>query len=252
MAEIQVRYPFNNSTTTITPAVSTFCSDYIKGNGILYTEENTTVGYSSSSSLYTFRITPSWMTTTRGLYVYIPNCNAPVSYQFKYTLRYPNSNSSGTLIEEIMLADTNFKTKDYTKIPFYNIETDNVSLFAIDNLRNYIMLVKRKKIDDPSFTSFSFMTSKHTDDTDNFPIGLYEISDQTSPASHIYSENEPFQSPNIGYMSSYRLYQYSRDGYIYPDIYYCDGGLSVPPDGICRIGPSKFLKLGSNFFLKID
>lgn len=147
--------------------------------------------------------------------------------------------------------------RDYTTIPFYSYETDSTYMFAIDDINNFFMITEKIKIDDQSIKTCSIITRKIIGGSDDCPLGFYEFDDSVTNGdasiyTNLYTEASMHNAHNVGYCSKYSLYQYTRNGYIYPDIYYCDGGLSVPPDGIVRIGTSKFMKLGSNLFLRID
>ena len=147
--------------------------------------------------------------------------------------------------------------RDYTKIPFYSYETESTYMFAIDSLNNFFMITEKYKIDDHSIKNVSIITRKIHGGTESSPLGFYEYDDSVANSSclqytNLYTEDKLYNVHNIGYCSKYSLYQYTRNGYIYPDIYYCDGGLSVPPDGIVSIGASNFMRLGSNLFLRID
>ena len=119
------------------------------------------------------------------------------------------------------------------------------------------MITERFSIDDQSVKSYSIIARKTCDETEDNPLGFYQWNDSADFTyatyyANLYAEDKLYNASNVGYCSKYSLYQYTRDGFIYPDIYYCDGGLSVPPDGIVRIGTSKFMRLGSNLFLRID
>ena len=66
-------------------------------------------------------------------------------------------------------------------------------------------------------------------------------------------ENTYHNGNNVGYTSSINAYKYTIKGYYCDNLYYFDGGYTMPGESISTIGGIKFLKLGdSNLFIKME
>lgn len=269
MGKLQVRYPFGN--TSDGPFSNSILSNMKK----FFAGENSIGERYGSYSIGTASGTEGYATMT-----YIPSFMKNVNSYNGFSFRMSKATSSDGYLDLSRVAtNTNYGNlsdyqqntmyyhssttgnslygRDYTKIPFYSYETDSTYLFAIDDINNFFMITEKTKIDDRSIKSCSIITRKIIGGSDNCPLGFYEFDDSVtngdaSVYTNLYTDTNMYNAHNVGYCSKYSLYQYTRNGYIYHDIYYCDGGLSVPPDGIVRIGTSKFMKLGSNLFLRID
>ncbi len=266
MGKLIVSYPFDNSDYLVPGGVnsnSSLLSDYVKGSNAIGAKYGT---YSAGSdSIYVsgsgyYRC--YYATFTPRFFTPVFRWEIPTKPQTTKSLysRIYNGDYYNNLYK-----DDTITNKDYTTIPFYSYETESTYMFAIGNLINFFLLTERFLIDDPSVKSCAMFARKSASGNNpsnggvDLPSGniIYEWNDAAkisipTDAANIYTPDTLYNASNVGYCSTYSLYQYTRDGYIYPDIYYCDGGLSVPPDGIVRIGTSKFMRLGSNIFLRID
>ena len=255
MGKLQVRYPFINDSKLISGTF--FYADdyknamrpYFVGSNNIFSRHGS-ISIDGSQSSLTFRFIPSFRSDKAFDYK-IPAKTDNVAYLKLYQ---PGSSSYG---QNMLYYDNATNTRDYTTIPFYSYETDSTYMFAFDKLNNFLMITERFLIDDQAVKSYSIIARKTYDETEANPLGFYEWNDSADFTyatyyANLYTEDKLYNASNVGYCSKYSLYQYTRDGFIYPDIYYCDGGLSVPPDGIVRIGTSKFMRLGSNLFLRID
>lgn len=267
MGKLKITYPFDNGEYLVpggTTSNSALLLDYVKGTnaiGAKYGTYNagsdsvyaTTTG-SGYHRYYYATYTPKFFTPTF-------RWEVPVKTQVDralYSRIYVNSYYNNLYIDDTI---TN---RDYTTIPFYSYETESTYMFAFGNLLNFFLLTERFLIDDPTVKSCAMFARKSAEGTNPslstpFPYGnvICEWNDtakiiDSTDVSNIYTPDSLYNASNVGYCSTYSLYQYTRDGYMYPDIYYCDGGLSVPPDGIVCIGTSNFMRLGSNLFLRID
>ena len=260
MGTFQVRYPFANNYKFLLNG--TFSDVISYDNAILsyFVGANNIFGKYGTVSLYkaneanigtrALEFIPSF--ATRNTFEYhIPSKNSGNNAYFEV---YRPGTGLG---KNILYYDDTIQTRDYTTIPFYSYETSSTYMFAFDSLNNFFMITERISIDDPTVKSYALMSRKTYGATDENPLGFYEWNDSAdleNPTyyANLYTDTSLYNVSNIGYCSTCVLYQYVRDGFIYPDIYYCDGGMAVPPDGIVRIGASNFMRLGSNLFLRID
>ena len=259
MGKLQVRYPFINDNKLI---AGSFGSSITYGGTLLpyFIGDNNIFGKYGSINMYT-----SLTTYGEARFSFMPSFRT--DKKFEYTIpakQYGNTvylkvynPINATFGSNTLFADNTITTRDYTTIPFYSYETDSTYMFAFDSLNHFLMITERFSIDDQTVKSYSIIARKTCDETEDNPLGFYEWNDSADFTyatyyANLYTEDKLYNASNVGYCSKYSLYQYTRDGFIYPDIYYCDGGLSVPPDGIVRIGTSKFMRLGSNLFLRID
>ena len=270
MGKLLIRYPFINSSFRIIDTVyDNFCAD--PGYQSLFTGENG-IGKrygsyafakdSNSSGGATVTYTPTFV--KRGRFKWFMSFSTygesgclHLSRDDGYSVDTTVSESHNPMYAYSSSTNNGIFGRDYTKIPFYSYETDSTYLFAVDSLNNFFMVTERFMIDNQSIKNVSIITRKIHGETEECPLGFYEYDDSIANSNcmqytNLYTKDKLYNASNVGYCSKYSLYQYTRDGFIYPDIYYCDGGLSVPPDGIVRIGTSRFMRLGSNLFLRID
>lgn len=256
MAELEVYYPFTNSNTLNSTSFATL----VKGkNGVFEKTTNFRIGGGNNG--YVCNVEPLFWKSNRYYIKIIIANRSDGSWPTACRIADGNNNNnnytsiSGTTTLNTFYRIDDFHTRDYSTIPFYSLETSHTRMFAIDSLSNMMIATERLSMSDISNKTYSLMIKKNVGGTDECPLGLYEYTSNVSSAAECNQKrlnNEQYQSPNTGYCNTYMMYQYTREGYIYPDIYYSDGGLSVPPDGICQIGPSRFLKICGNFFLKMD
>ena len=264
MGTLKVRYPFANNVQYLLNG--TFSDVITYNNAILsyFVGVNNIFGKYGTVSLYRANdntlglrgldFTPSFA-TGRSFEYHIPSKNLSNTVLNKpYFQVWRPGSSTG---QNILYHDDTIQTRDYTTIPFYSYETSSTYMFAFDSLNNFFMITERISIDDPTVKSCALMSRKTYGATDMYPLGFYEWNDSADLErdayyANLYTDTSLYNVSNIGYCSTCVLYQYVRDGFIYPDIYYCDGGMAVPPDGIVRIGASNFMRLGSNLFLRID
>ena len=259
MGKFQIRYPFGNEDNSI---VDTTIYDRTFSNEITQALFKGEKNIGDKYGAYTFSIGGNvyWDGVT---ITYTPTFLKAGT--FKFYMPFPIAVHGGNLylarnIDKSYnnMYDYNIYGRDYSKIPLYSFESDSTYMFAVDDLANLFMITERAKIDDPTSRGISiFMRKTNTGTvTDSAPIGCYEFNDNSANSGYLdrtnlYTDSAQYNSCNTGYCNKYMMYQYTNNGYIYPDIYYCDGGMATPPDGIIRIGPSKFLKIASNIFLKI-
>lgn len=258
MGKLQVRYPFINDNKLIAGSFSS-ANPYDKALMPYFVGNNNIFSRYGSINMYA-----SYNIYGDAIFSFIPSFRSNKKFEYKISAKtgngaylkvyHPGNASYG---QNMLYYDNTTNTRDYTTIPFYSYETDSTYMFAFDKLNNFLMITERFSIDDQSIKSYSIIARKTCDETEDNPLGFYEWNDSADFTyatyyANLYTEDKLYNASNVGYCSKYSLYQYTRDGFIYPDIYYCDGGLSVPPDGIVRIGTSKFMRLGSNLFLRID
>lgn len=255
MGKLQVRYPFINDSRLISGNFS--CSDDYKNAMRPYFVGNNDI-FGRYGSIY---IDGTWGTLT---FRFTPSFRSDKAFDYKIPVKTDNGAylkvfhlGNSTYGQNMLYYDNTTITRDYTTIPFYSYETDSTYMFAFDNLNNFLMITERFSIDNQAIKSYSIIARKTYDETEDNPLGFYEWNDSAdfeyaTYYANLYTGDKLYNASNVGYCSKYSLYHYTRDGFIYPDIYYCDGGLSVLPDGIVRIGTFKFMRLGSNLFLRID
>lgn len=261
MGSLRVQYPFaNNGHFLINGAANLADNDdkifkYFVGNNNIFSKYGGIFIENRGSANITeraLRFTSSFAPYIIFRY-YIPGkSTSSVSSLTVYA-----SNTTVDSGQRLYLDDT-IGARDYTTIPFYTYETSSTYMFAFDSLNNFFMITERISIDDPTVKSCALIARKTCNATDTNPLGVYEWNDSTifnydpTVYSNKYTDSSLYNASNIGYCSTCVLFQYVRDGFVYPDIYYCDGGMSVPPDGLVRIGASNFMRLGSNLFLRVD
>lgn len=257
MGKLKISYPFTND-AMFSPELSSsdivgFFTPIFLGEKSVASRYGTctiTAGHYNGGQKVQFNFKPNFSKSSNFTCLFPSKLASGLSFYINLTV----DNSSG---QNGLAYNSEIRNKDYTTLPLYQYETDSTYMFAIDNLNNFIIITERCSIDDPSIKSCAIFIRKTCSETSDNPLGVYEWNDSTAITSYsqyskVYNDDNLYNAHNIGYCCKYSLYQYTRDGYIYPDIYYCDGGLSVPPDGIIRIGTSNFMKLGSNLFLRID
>lgn len=65
------------------------------------------------------------------------------------------------------------------------------------------------------------------------------------------SHYDYYRGYNIGKCTTSMVYPLTANGYIYPDIVYVDGGLTVPTAQTCKIGSNTYFRIYANMFMKV-
>ena len=261
MGTFKIRYPFINGYTVLDGNYVTLASPLFKGeNEIGDRYGSCYIGPYNNSLVFTYKPNFSMTGDFKFFMSHAGDSNGYLALSRatgnEYTV-VQGFTSYNTIYHYSSSYSSGLYGRDYTKIPFYSYESNSTYMFAVDKLINFFIITERLKMDDPTVKNASIFARKIIAPSDYAHLGLYEYNDSTSHGdatkySSLYESDDLYRAYNHGYCEKYSLYNYTKDGYIYPDIYYCDGGLSIPPDGIVRIGPSRFMKLGANIFLRID
>lgn len=120
----------------------------------------------------------------------------------------------------------------------------DVIYFGFDNTQNSISKVTLRHIDDSTKTKCVLIVTDSS--------GMVSIHDTSTKAYSWKAYSSTFQNPNTGKSTAINAYKYIMQGWYCDELYYFDGGMNIPADGISKMGDNKFLKLGnSNFFIKM-
>lgn len=60
-----------------------------------------------------------------------------------------------------------------------------------------------------------------------------------------------YRGYNIGKSTTAVVYPITANGYVYPDIVYVDGGITVPTAQTCKIGGTTYFRIYGNIFMKV-
>lgn len=116
------------------------------------------------------------------------------------------------------------------------------------------------KMDDMSVTKDAmFCVSYYGDGYDTNSTGLMLATTGTAPEYNFnyrrvhgtISLHDYYRGDNIGKCTTAVVYPLTANGYIYPDIVYVDGGLTVPTSQVCKIGGTTYFKIYKNMFMKV-
>lgn len=116
------------------------------------------------------------------------------------------------------------------------------------------------KMDDMSVTKDAmFCTSSYGSGYDTNSTGLMLATTGVAPEYNFnyrrvhgtISLHDYYRGYNIGKCTTAIVYPLTANGYIYPDIVYVDGGLTVPTAQVCKIGSNTYFKLYANMFMKV-
>lgn len=170
---------------------------------------------------------------------------------------YP-TNSINCIPMCTLAAFYNDENKTFTKVN-YSGDNSIYSNFRVmkytDSKTNFLSLGKPgdsmtvsthifKSIDDPTNIKTVFAVT----DKDGY-VSFY---DSYTPYPW-YVENIYHNGNNIGHTSSINAYKLSIKGYYCDNLYYFDGGYTIPGESVSTIGGIKFLKLGdNNIFIKME
>ena len=246
MAELEIFYPLTGSTSDYYQNIKSIILD--ENNIFKNTFLEISGGISSSSMSIYLKTQYRWFFIIQ--IGYQGNSTYPFGIEYNYRTTITEPPSGNTLDYNKFAYDTEFYNADYSTVPVYRISKTNSCMVAFKNLKSMIVCAKGISMTNSGITKYTAFVPKHVFESEEAPLGLYRYDGIDRTPDAIYATT--YHNPNTGYCSKYMMYNYVDNGYIYPDIYYCDGGIDVPPDGICQIGTTKFLKLASNFFLKVD
>ena len=167
----------------------------------------------------------------------IPMCNNS-SYNAAFYNDADKTCTKANFTDSTVTVFSNFRAMKYmdSKTNFLSLGRPNESM----TISTHIFT----SIDDVTKTKTVFAVT----DQDGY-VSLY---DAYNPYPW-YVENTYHNGNNIGFTNSINAYRYTVKGYYCNNLYYFDGGSSMPGEGVSIIGGIKFLKLGdSNLFIKLD
>lgn len=203
-----------------------------------------TVGSAHYSKIYKFNnvstdpsIVVEGGTTSTGFYLFIvPICELSDYYCALYSSDDHMYSAYEATGDETIFS--NFRILKYV--------TDDKLFLSFGTQTDSITISEHvfKQFDDPANTKTILIVT----DSDGY-VTLYD------GYTHLPWVVHPtmYNNLNTGYTNGINAYRYSTKGYYCDNLYYFDGGLVLPGEGVSKMGNNKFLKMGnSNFYIKME